>query len=166
MASYSWGLTGTPTPAAGATIAQVLQSAIAELPTDYGRDITTWAGPDQTVPDLDPTFTEITGPRVVAEADARRLGMAHGALPDDPDAGYDLRRAVNGKWTPARAFTVKNAIFRESMKDPRVYNAKVKLSFDRRTRTLTVYIELETFIGTFRLVLEVTQVSVTILRAA
>lgn len=168
MPSYTWTLP-TPAPAtagSSATATQTLQTAIAELPTDYGTDITTWAGPDQTEPDLDPTFTMISGPRVVAEAFARRLGMAHDTLPDDRDAGYDLRRVVNGKWTSARAFKIRNAIYREALKDPRIYDAKIKLSYVASTRTLTVETELDTYLGTFALVLEVTSVTVTILRAA
>lgn len=134
--------------------------------TDFGRDITTWAWPGQSVPDLDPSFTEITGPESVAQSCARRLSMRHGALPDDPDAGFDLRQFVNRPFTKAVAYRVKTGIERECVKDERVYSAAAALTYTSTDRSLVADIYLDTMYGQFRLVLAVDAVSVAILRAA
>jgi len=165
--TYTWPLSTPPSPV-GTTISIDVPSVVAGagLSTDFGTDITTWQGPSQTEPDLDPTFTEIDGRVVVAQACARRLSMHHGALPDDPDAGYDLRRFCNAKWVPAKAFSIKTGVERECMKDPRVYMATAQLKYFPKTRTMEVEVYIETMFGSFALVLAVDNVSVTILRAA
>lgn len=155
MPSFSWATTGV-------FDASTVESA---LPTDYGTDITTWQSEDQTEPDLDPTFTLISGRQVVVQACARRLCMKHGAHQESPNDGFDLRRFVNGKWNKARAFSIKTAIERECMKDQRIYIASCKLAYYPRTLQLVPEIYLDTMFGSFSLVLGVDAVSVQILRA-
>ena len=139
-------------------------AAAAGLATNYGTDCTTWQSNDQTEPDLDPTFTLISGVPTVAQSCARRLCMRHGALSENPDAGFDLRRFLNGKWSRAKAFSVKTGVERECAKDERVYAAYARVSYFPRTRELEVQVDLDTMFGTFQLVLAVDDVSVTLLR--
>lgn len=134
--------------------------------TDFGRDITTWAWAGQTSPDLDPSFTEITGPESVGQSCARRLSMRHGALPDDPDAGFDLRQFVNRPFTKAVGYRIKTGIERECVKDERVYAAAAALTYTTTDRSLVAEIWLDTMYGQFPLVLAVSAVSVSILRAS
>jgi len=158
MPAYSWGFEQTVAPAT--------QAASVGLQTDYGKDITTWQSADQTEPDLDPTFTQIDGLPTVAQACARRLCMRHGALPENPDAGFDLRRFLNGKWSRAKAFSVKTGVERECAKDERVYTAAARVSYVPRTRSLLVEADLYSMFGRFQLVLAVDDVSVTLLRSS
>jgi phage baseplate assembly protein W len=125
---------------------------------DFGSDISTYVNGD-----LDPTFTVITGPRVVAEAVARRLETPRGRLPEDPNYGYDLRILLNGSFTAADLARHESAIAAEAEKDPRVERADATLSLgaDRR---LVARVVLHTAEGPFALVLDVSQVSVALLR--
>ncbi len=126
------------------------------MATDYGTDVSTY-------PDLDPTFTVISGQQVVAQAIARRLETPRTSLADDPNCGFDLRQQINAKWTRARLYEVKTGIEREALKDERVFSAACALSFTPATRALTATIELETMYGPFDLVLSIDAVTVAIL---
>ena len=126
---------------------------------DYGTDIST-------SPTLDPSFGPLTGSRVVAEAVARRLTTPRGTLPDDPNYGTDLRAWLNESMTPATLTQVRSAAERECLKDERLQSADATVSYDAASGTLSVVLALALSAGpTFRLVLGVTAVSVTLLSA-
>ncbi len=63
--------------------------------TDFVVDVSTF-------PDLDSSFTLITGRRVIAEAILRRLLTPRGGLAYDPDFGLDVRGWLNEDCTRPR----------------------------------------------------------------
>jgi hypothetical protein len=134
------------------------------LTTDYGKDITTWQSPDQTEPDLDPTFTEITGLQVAAQAYARRLCMLHGSHVESRNDGFNIRRFLNGKWSTAKAFSVKTGVEREGVKDERIYSSNARISFSPKNRSLTIEADVDSMFGEFDLVIQIDEVSARILR--
>lgn len=91
-------------------------------PQGLGIDVSTFVDGD-----LDPTFELITGPRVVAEAVARRLMTPRGGLVRNPAYGTDLRQWVNGSLTNARRAALRSAIAGEASQDPRVESIEVEL---------------------------------------
>lgn len=129
------------------------------MATDYGSDVSTF-------PDLDPTFALITGPRVIAEAVARRLMTPRGGgLHYDLAYGYDVRSLLNGSFSNAQIAAIGGEIEQEVLKDERVLAASVTMRFTQATGSLLITIALTAADGPFTLVLDVTAVSVSILRA-
>jgi len=167
MPSFSFPIIPASTPTTGVTSAR----RVSTTATDYGSDCTTWAGTTQTTPDLDPSFRTITGQRVVAEAVCRRLCTPRGSLPDDPNAGFDIRRLVHAKMDDQTLLQLKTAIEREAEKDERVFRTRCGLTVEygagggnRRSVTVTADLDVETMFGSFSLVLGVDDVSVSLLR--
>ena len=78
---------------------------------------------------LDPTFTVISGPRVVAENVARRWLTPLGTLPGDEDDvadfGFDVRSFLGAKLTPLAKARLRDQLVRQALKDERVKNADV-----------------------------------------
>lgn len=165
MPSFGFPLASSSPRTTGIGSARTDSSA---APTDHGFDLTTWAGAEQTTPDLDPSFRGISGQRAVSEAVARRLCTPRGFLPDDDDAGFDLRRHVHGKMSTQTLLELKTAIEREAEKDERVFRARASLvttaGQSKRTLDVTASVDVETMFGTFPLVLAVSDVSISILR--
>lgn len=126
---------------------------------DYGSDVSTF-------PDLDPTFTPISGRRAIAEAVARGLVMPHGqllAIGDRPDCGYDLRSQLSARMTPDKEQRIKTAVEAEALRDERVLAVTVSATYDAAARTLRVQLFLETSIGPFAMVLAVGEVTADLL---
>lgn len=118
------------------------------MPTDYGVDVSTFAGVGC---DLDPTFGLISGPRVVLEQVARSLvGLVQGALNAaiDETALRVIQSTVNAK----------------ASEDERVLQATSTVSFNFNTQTLTVSVRLDLITDeTFSLVMNVSAVTVDII---
>lgn len=91
--------------------------------TDFGVDVST-------IPDLDPAFAPINGRDVLAEAIARRLQTARGALPFNPDDGVDLNEWLHEGTTNQALYRLRGAIRAECEKDERVFEANVAIAFD------------------------------------
>lgn len=132
------------------------------MAVDFGTDLSTFvrgAG----APDLDPTFTVISGRRVVQEAVARRFITPRGGLLDDPNYGLDLRALLNTKYSQRDLFILREKISAECRKDERVDGARVTVA-PKANGDLTITISLTTSAGPFELALSVSQVTVELLR--
>lgn len=145
--ALSWPLASSASTATQATPAD---------PQGLGIDVSTFVDGD-----LDPTFSLITGPRVVAEAIGRRLQTPRGALVRNPEYGTDLRQWVNASLTPARRAALRSAIAAEASQDPRVDSIDVVLVEDGNS--LTVSITGTCAAGPFELVLDVADLTVDLL---
>jgi len=99
---------------------------VAELGSDFGG-----------VVDLDPAMPVVAGRLCLAQALARRLTTPAGSLLGDPNYGYDTRLLLNA---PFNAAFVEARITDECLKDERVEDVDVTVSFDRTTSTVTVAI--------------------------
>jgi hypothetical protein len=145
---------------------------------DYGSDISTFVANPDGVLDLDPTFTIITGTRVVAEAIARRLMTDRGTLAYDPGFGLDLRNwlqmsvAASGggaNSTTARnvpsIFGLKSSLEQECLKDERVDSAAADVVYDRSTERVTIRVGITLISNVrFRLVLTIDAVTAAVLK--
>lgn len=120
--------------------------------TDYGSDISTF-------PDLDPSFGLLTGPRVVAEAVARRLMTPRGGLFYDPQYGFDLRALLNDATPDARLAAIASQVEDEALKDERVQAVQAFVTRNGQAGTLVVRIVLTLASGTFPLTLTIGQVA-------
>jgi hypothetical protein len=130
----------------------------------YGSDISTFVADGEDGFGLDPLMAEMTGPRVVLEACARRLMTRRGSLRGAPDYGYDLTTRIGARVSNVGLERMKGAIEAELEKDERVARCNVtKFSREGDTYRLTIGVVLAT--GAFTLVLKVDSVTVEILRA-
>jgi len=124
--------------------------------TDYGSDINTPGGAD-----LDPWWSDIGGAEATLQVCVRRLQTPRGSLLDDPAFGEDLRAHANDHAPNPRA--IEAAIVDQLVRDERVKRASAVVTFTPSTGTLAVAIRVTLAEGTFRLVLEVSAVTVTLL---
>lgn len=124
--------------------------------TDFGTDINT---PD--VMDLDPNFADIAGAECLGQALARRLVTPRGALLDDPGYGHDVRQALNDDNPDTGAEVI--AIVEQLEADERVETATAEVTFTELTGQLRIVATAYTAQGPFRLTLDVSAVTVTLL---
>jgi phage baseplate assembly protein W len=112
---------------------------------DYGYDISTF-------PDLDPTFSALSGTSAIAQAILRRLRTPRGTLEEDDDFGYDLTDLVNDDYTRENLNRWRREIADECLKDERVSFATVTIT-KQAGDTLLVSIGLVSADGPFDLVI-------------
>jgi phage baseplate assembly protein W len=134
-----------------ATLQQVVDAPIA--PLGYGTDLSCITDLAEDLAEVDPTSNQ-----AIAEALIRRLITPRGALPDDPDYGFDLRGLLNRGVTLTELRAVTGQARNEIRKDDRVADAKVSAAFSLQGATLRVSIEVtpadvdnDTFSFTFAL---------------
>ena len=124
--------------------------------TDYGSDVSAF-------PDLDPTFTEITGPLVIAEAIAARWSMAQGHCEDDPDAGFYAVLMLNRPMSVAEAYKAQQKLQTEAEKDQRVYSCPTRVTWDPGTQAMIVSATVDSMYGVFPLTVSIDKVTLKIL---
>jgi phage baseplate assembly protein W len=128
--------------------------------SDYGSDISTF-------PDLDGTFTLITGTRVVCEAVARRLSTPRGSLLGAPDYGIDLRAYVNESMDADVLAGLQRSAKLEIAKDERIASVAVAASFDFASSTLTLNISADLVTGeSFSLVMTIGNLAISMLQTS
>lgn len=160
MPTFPFVLPATPaTPTVDPAAIALASGSVPGVTTDdldYGIDVSC-------EPDLDPTFTPISGMQVVVAAVVRRWQTPRGFFLDDPAAGEDMRSWINRKWDQKTAYDCKAALEREALKDERVYSCSVSLTQDSTLKTIGVSATLVTVYGTFTLVAAITAVTITVL---
>lgn len=138
-----------------AEIADVPASATAlPVPTalGYGSDLSCVLDLTPTLEDVDPLSR-----RAVGEAILRRLVTPRGGLLDDPAYGFDLRGMLNRGVTQDALRSTADQARGEALKDDRVADADVTLSYVGTTLHVTARLALvDPALGTFDLVFAVT----------
>ncbi len=104
----------------------------------------------------------VTGRQGLAEAIARRLVTTRGTLIDDPDYGFDVRDFVNDDIDARGLALIGAGVEAECLKDERVVHAVAAMSF--LAGVLVIAVSLIDTVGPFRLVLSVSDVTVSILQ--
>ena len=93
-----------------------------------------------------------------------RFTTPRGGLFYDTSFGKDLRVYLEESLTPERIAAIPGEVSQEAEKDPRVESAKTTVSYDTKTEKLTISITAATANGPFTLVLEVSKLTVELLR--
>lgn len=124
---------------------------------DFGTDVST-------IPDLDPTFTLISGPQVVAQSIARRLTTPRGDLAFHPDYGIDLRMWLNEAMTPQAIAECSQSIEAECRKDERVETVKVNVEMNYTTFSMRIKVFITTALGPFSLTLRIDKLTAEIIQ--
>ena len=116
-----------------ATLTREVDAPVA--PLGYGTDLSCVTDLTEDLAEVDPNSVQ-----GIAEALIRRLITPRGALPDDPDYGYDLRGLLNRGTTLAELRNASGQARSEVRKDDRVRDADVAASFTLGNSTLNVTI--------------------------
>ncbi len=130
------------------------------MTTDFGREMS--------CTDTLKTGRFVTGPRLVAEADFRRLTTPRGMLrggEEEQNYGLDLTAMVGGSGSEATAAALPGQITSELMKDERHESVDVTVvrTVDGAAVTFDVTIEGQTSEGPFTLKLRASDVTVELL---
>lgn len=125
----------------------------------FGTDISTFASDPRG--DLDPRWLVISGPRVVAEAVARRLTTPTGSLVDDPAYGWDVRQLLDLDLGTHALSEARAQVAVQAESDERVMRADV--SVEAVGERLVIHVELLTSDGPARFTLQVSAVTTTLL---
>lgn len=127
------------------------------MANDFGVDLTTWLS---LTPDMDPTFTLISGARVVGESVARRWVTPVAGLFYDESYGFDTRLLLNSRIDASMFPGISMQLEKEALKDERVQTCSVRLAFNAQTRVLSIHGSVTPFGDkTFALVLSFDQLS-------
>jgi hypothetical protein len=133
------------------------------MATNYGSDVSVFYNG---APGLDPTGALISGPRLVLEDCAKRLMTQPGTLLHDPAYGYDLMSKVGARVSAVGLARICGHIQEQLKRDERV-GQEVKATITATgPGAWNVQISVPLAEGNFDLVLTVSSVTLTILRAA
>ncbi len=119
-------------------------------------------------PDLDPYFHRVTGNTAVAHSVLRRLVTRRKTLSWALGVGFDVREMVNEGFdarSQAPLLMIAAHVRTECLGDERVRAADVTVTYDSSTRRLRIEAALVTADGPFRLVIEVSALTLEILSA-
>jgi hypothetical protein len=116
--------------------------------------------------DTDPAWSLASGELNLGYALARRLSTPRGGLFYDPNYGFDVRLLLHAALGDSELSTAAVAIGDECEKDERVQACNVGLSFNQASETLIIDVTVTTAAGPFRLILEVSAVTVAVLEIA
>lgn len=128
---------------------------------DFGADVSVFYGGAL---DINPTGAVISGPGIVLEGIAKRLMTPKGLLRRHPNYGFDLRTRIGARISEVGLRRLESAIRTEVQAQEGVLAAPtVRLERAGSTYQLTIAVDLAE--GPFALVLDVSNVTVKILRA-
>ncbi len=114
-------------------------------------------------PDLDPLGRLVSGKTALAQGLARRLTTPRGGLFYDTNYGTDLRLYLNEGMTKESQSRIKAAIESECLKDERVSSCTADVVFSLQAQTLKLSISVDTKDGPFKLVADVSKLTLDLL---
>lgn len=123
---------------------------------DLGTDVSTF-------PDLDTTFSLMSGRRALAEAIARRLITPKGALWKHPSYGCDVRRHLNAVMTSQRLQVIKQECEQQAEEDERVLACECFVTFDDDSKAILIRVGLADKDGPFTFTAGISQLGLTLL---
>lgn len=136
-------------------------SALVTDPLGYGIDVD--CGPNG----LSPSFALISGQTTLAQQTYRRITTGRGVLFFHQGDGKDLRQYLAQGFTTTTLVGIQTDLQQEILKDERIDQALISLSYSPQTQALTLTIYVSPKNGTpFKLVLLVTQLTVQLLNGA
>lgn len=127
-------------------------------------DISTYRVNDEGVPDLDPTFTIISGRQVRAEHVARRLETDTGALEKDPAYGFNITRRLGQRTSSRTLVEIQQGVEAQCLEEETIATARCVATEDATTKAITLRIHLTDDEGPWDFVLAIGDVTVEILR--
>jgi phage baseplate assembly protein W len=123
---------------------------------DFGSDVGCY-------PDLDPSFATVTALSVLGQDLARRLETPRGGLFYDSQYGTDVREMVNDSITLTNSQKRQTEIASEVLKDERVRRVTVTINYSPDASVL-IKLMVETAAGPFTFILNVTAITVSLLK--
>jgi hypothetical protein len=105
--------------------------------TNYGSDLSTYANPASGIADLDPTFTVISGPRVVVERIARKLMTPTGSMLK-AGWGFDLRSVLQSSLTSAQVNQLRGILQDQIEQEPEVDSVDLRIDYTLQLRRMDI----------------------------
>ena len=128
----------------------------------FGRDLMTVVDAHGNV-DLTPGMLESTGRAVLAQSLVRRQTTPRGSVIDAPNDCFDVRDWLSDGFSDKRISQLRGTIRAELMKDARVLDVKVTVTYDTAAKKLTIREDVESSDGPFSLTLTVTSLTIELL---
>jgi hypothetical protein len=116
-------------------------------------------------PGLDPGGALVSGIVALSQRIARRLTTPRGAWFWAPNECTDVRAYLNEGMGPDALSRIKGDIEREALREEAVATANADVSFNAQSMTLTIHLTGTTKAGPFQFVMNVTAVTLAILKA-
>lgn len=116
-------------------------------------------------PDLDPAGALVSGTTCLMQALMRRFTTPRGGLFYDPGYGTDLRSLLGEALTSGDGSSVGTDIEQEALQEERVLLAQATVTVNLATSKLAVKLDIQSSSGPFTMVLAVSAVTVTLLKA-
>lgn len=113
--------------------------------------------------DLDPSGAVVEGPMCVAQTVLRGWETPQGSMPWAPDEGFYLADWLNADLDEADVLAIGSGLEADALLDERVESISVTPTFDAAASRLSISAEGQTAEGPFKLVLESSDLDVSIL---
>lgn len=113
---------------------------------NYGTDISTYVN-SYGQPDLDPMFTVIEGDQVLLESCMRRAETVPGTLLEDTSYGLGLALRINSSAGEDELELFASEASTQFEQDERIAAARVTVSVDFKTRTMSMRVDIEPSTG-------------------
>ena len=126
-------------------------------PADYGSTISCTF-------DLDPMGATVSGLTALSQALIRRITTPRGRLLTDPNYGYDITGELNDDVTTQQVGAIGSNVDQEFLKDQRVFASSTTVAL-QADGSLDVSSQVQSALGPFSLVLNVSAVTVSIIQA-
>jgi hypothetical protein len=114
--------------------------------------------------DLDPMGQTVSGLTALSQALVRRITTPRGRLLTDPNYGYDISGELNDDVTTQQVGAIASNVDQEYLKDQRVFASSTTVTL-RADGSLDVSSQVQSALGPFSLVLNVSAVTVGIIQA-
>ncbi len=114
--------------------------------------------------DLDPMGATVSGLQALSEALIRRITTPRGRLLTDPNYGYDISGELEDDVTTQQVGAIGSNVDQEFLKDQRVFASSTTVTL-RADGSLDVASSVQSALGPFGLVLNVSAVTVSIIQA-
>ncbi len=105
--------------------------------TNYGSDLSTYADVQSGIADLDPTFSVISGPRVVVERIARKLMTPTGSMLK-AGWGFDLRSVLQSSLTSAQINQLRGILADQIEQEPEVDSVDLRIDYSLQLRRMEI----------------------------
>ncbi len=132
---------------------------------NYGTDLASVPNPDANGQiDLTSDMAETSGLSVLAQSIVRRQTTPHGSVIDCPNDCIDVRDFLSAGMTPVQLQAIPATIKNELLRDERVLSVNVQVTYTPGNNSLKIVETIFSSAGPFRLTLDVSKVTLTVLQ--
>lgn len=132
------------------------------MSTPYGTDLFLVIGSDGSM-DVDPTMREVSGLQTLVQSLVMRQFTPTGSVIGSPDDCVDVRQWLSKGMTASEAQQLGAVVQAQLLRDPRVKSAQVSAIYNSASNSITLTENITGGAGPFKLVISVSNLTVSIL---